>query len=90
MHKIPDPPGYRETAAAMKAPKYGWAVLVPQTCSEKNEKPKQKIAIVSVIDWREAKRTMPYQWLNTHPRQPVAPDKTLALVEEMLTKKRKR
>lgn len=50
---------------------YGWAVMTVKG-----------IAVIAVTDWETAKRTMPYQWLNTHKKQPASVDETLELAKE--------
>lgn len=50
---------------------YGWAVMTVRG-----------IAVVRVTNWEEAKKTMPYQWLNTHKKQPASVDETLELAKE--------
>jgi len=40
------------------------------------------IAVIKVTDWEEAKKTQPFQWLNTHPRQPASVESTLELAKE--------
>jgi hypothetical protein len=67
----PDPPGYRLTADQSRQTRYGWAVITSP--------PKTDIAVIAVFDWQEARRTMPYQWLNTHPDQPASVGATKAL-----------
>lgn len=66
-------PGYVEAflEAHDTANHYGWAVMTVRG-----------IAVVKVTDWERAKRTMPYQWLNRHPKQPVSVEDTLELAKE--------
>ena len=68
----PPSPGMAATIAALALPRYGWGVITT----------KGEFAVVPVTNWAAAKRTMPYQWLNTHRLQPVPPGETLPLVEE--------
>lgn len=80
-----DPPGFRDTCADMSRPSYGWAVITsPGGASG------ARIAIIEVKDWQLALRTMPYRWLNVHPRQPASVNDTAELVEETLARIAKR
>lgn len=79
-----DPPGYRQTVEQLQSGSYGWAVLTPP--------PNADIAVIAVLDWEEAQRTMPYRWLNAHPDQPasVAATKALAVQTYKAALKRRR
>jgi len=50
---------------------YGWAVMTTKG-----------IEVIRVTSWEQAKKTMPYQWLNTHPKQPALVSETLELAKE--------
>jgi hypothetical protein len=82
-----DPPGYKEVSATMQKPVYGWAVLVPRQIGAHGDQ--RKFAVIGVRDWRHAMATMPYKWLNEHPRQPASVEDTYELVLETLAKKQK-
>ena len=75
-----DPPGYAEAfiEAHDTSTHYGWGVLTTRG-----------VGVIKVFDWEEAKRTMPYGWLNTHKNQPAPVSKTEALVKETLKALRK-
>lgn len=68
-----DPPGYVESflEAHDTLCHYGWAVMTTKG-----------IAVIRVTDWEKAKKTMPYQWLNTHQKQPAPVSETLELAKE--------
>lgn len=70
-------PGYIESflEAHDTSHHYGWAVMTSRG-----------IAVIRVTDWEEAKRTQPFQWLNTHPRQPASVKDTLELAKETAKK----
>lgn len=78
-----DPPGYKDALAQSRFPRYGWAVITSPSGSSGG-----KIAVIPVIDWELAKRTYPYQWLNSHPNQPAPISETLRLAEETWAKRR--
>jgi hypothetical protein len=73
----PSPPGYQHITAEMQKPRFGWAVITAPGGSGGAH-----LAVITVMDWHRAKRTMPYRWLNSHPRQPAPVSETLALAEE--------
>lgn len=81
--KWPDPPGYRDALIKSKLPRYGWAVITSPSGTSGG-----KIAIIPVSsdDWDYAKQTYPYQWLNSHPKQPASVSETLQLAEETWVK----
>ena len=62
------------------APVYGWAVVAGL---------KGEIAIIPVKDWKKAKATFPYQYLNNHPKQPASIEETKTLAEETWRKMKK-
>lgn len=66
-----DPPGFAEAFIQAREEKYGWAVLTTRG-----------MTVIEVSDWEEARRTQPYQWLNTHPLQPASVEETLELAKE--------
>lgn len=72
----PDPPGYVETVARCREPRYGWIVL-----SAARDTPRTVLS-VPASDWKRAKATFPYQWLNRHPEQPTSVARTRELAEK--------
>jgi hypothetical protein len=68
-----DAPGYAEAflEAHNTSNHYGWAIMTTKG-----------IAVIKVTNWDEAKKTMPYQWLNTHKKQPAPVSETLELAKE--------
>ena len=77
LHSSLEAPGYVEAflQAHDTAHHYGWAVMTTRG-----------IAVIKVTDWEEAKRTQPFQWLNTHPKQPASVKDTLELAKETAKK----
>ena len=72
-HDSLNAPGYVEAflEAHDTSHHYGWAVMTTRG-----------IAVIKVTDWDEAKRKQPFQWLNTHPKQPASVKETLELAKE--------
>lgn len=68
-----DAPGYVEAflEAHDTSNHYGWAVMTTKG-----------IEVIRVTNWEQAKKTMPYQWLNKHPKQPAPVSETLELAKE--------
>ena len=77
VHDELNAPGYIEAflEAHDTSHHYGWAVMTTRG-----------IAVIKVTDWEEAKRTQPFQWLNTHPKQPASVEDTLELAKETAKK----
>lgn len=69
---------------------YGWAVMAwvglgaqgHDELASKGMKGDIVIIPVKAERWKEAKTSWPYQYLNTHPKQPASIEDTKALAEE--------
>lgn len=77
------------------APVYGWAVMAwaGLGADSGNDQAKKgmrgDIVIIPVKDWAKAKASLPYQYLNTHPKQPASIEETKILAEETWRKMKK-
>lgn len=68
-------PGYAEAFIESfdTSQHYGWAVMTSRG-----------LGVIKVTNWEKAKQKEPYQWLNTHPKQPASVEETLELAKETL------
>ncbi len=65
---------------------YGWAVMAPTGLSKEGGGGGMSVGIAVIAvkpeNWEAAKKTYPYQYLNTHPEQPASVEKTKELAEQ--------